>query len=165
MGVRTCRYCRRTLKTTCFDGDFRVCRECVSTPKHLSKEELENNDSKDLCKYCEQEFVSLTKIKKHVCEKCKNETDEYYTTCVKCDQKYSRENNFNHKKFICDECAEAINAEKYFNKTYRYCGECKEYKPIGKQITYKCFFCHECEKKRRKKRSEIYRQEHKVAIV
>lgn len=163
MQIRTCKYCNRSLNSTFFKDESRVCNGCVEGT-HFSKEEIDNNKKRDFCKHCEQEFAVSSKNKKHVCDKCRDKIDEYFTICVKCEQTYSRENNFHHKKIICDECAEAINAEKYFNKTYRYCEECKEYKTIGKEISYKAFSCSECVKNRRKARIDSKKKSSWVRI-
>jgi hypothetical protein len=158
--VRTCKYCSRSLDSNLFISDSRICNDCVDK-KQFSREDISNNKKKDLCQYCCNEFLTDKKIKKHICQKCTDESNEYFTTCEKCDSTFKRSENFNFRKFICDECTEAINCEEYFDKTYRLCGRCKEYKEIGKEISYKAFFCPDCIQARRKERYEKYFNEHR----
>ena len=147
--IHVCKDCGNDFQTNV--SNILICDECR---KHRDQEKHKKT-SLHICTRCKNEFIKDYSSRTFICNECKKQIEndkEYHTTCVKCDQSFSRESNFTHKKFICDECAEAINAEEYFDKTYRYCGECKEYKLIGKETSYKAFYCDECDKKRRRAR-------------
>lgn len=190
--VRTCPECRKTKKINSFDGDYRICNECVEELKNKKiqpkiklirkevngiffstcrkcgefievknrfvtfftckdckekiKKQLKENSKKDLCEHCGKEFNTINKKNNsHICEECKT----YKTKCFKCNNIYSRKDNFKIRKFICDECSKKIEEEEKFKQEYRFCRECNQYKKIGTEIKKKSFYCFECNKKRR----------------